>query len=110
MNRRDFLKTVGAVGGSTLIGGSVHAAESPASTEFMSVLVDTTRCIGCRSCEEACAEANGLPVPDIYSVESEEVFEQRRSPSVTQYSVINRFDGPEEDIFVIGTRQFRSKR
>jgi Fe-S-cluster-containing dehydrogenase component len=66
----------------------------------MSVLVDTTRCIGCRSCEEACAEANGLPVPDIYSVESEEVFEQRRSPSVTQYSVINRFDGPEEDIFV----------
>jgi Fe-S-cluster-containing dehydrogenase component len=100
VNRRDFLKTVGVVGGSALLGGSVEADESQASTEFMSVLVDTTRCVGCRSCEEACAEANGLPVPDIYSLESERVLEQPRNTSVTQYSVINRFDGVEGDVFV----------
>ena len=100
MNRRDFLKTVGVAGSATLLGDSADAAQGSASTEFMSVLVDTTRCIGCRGCEEACAEANGLPVPDIYSADSEDVFEQSRTPSVTQFSVVNRFDGQEEDIFV----------
>ena len=100
MDRRGFLKTLGAVGGSTLLGDSVYAAQSRASTEFVGVLVDTTRCIGCRTCEEACATANGLPVPDIYSADSESVFEQRRTPSVTQYSVVNRFEGEEDDVFV----------
>ena len=33
-------------------------------TEFVSVLVDTTRCIGCRDCEVACAVQNDLPVPE----------------------------------------------
>jgi Fe-S-cluster-containing dehydrogenase component len=27
-------------------------------------LVDLTRCIGCRKCEQACAEVNHLPQPD----------------------------------------------
>jgi Fe-S-cluster-containing dehydrogenase component len=100
MNRRDFLKTVGVVGGSTLLGGSAEAAKSQSSREFMSVLVDTTRCIGCRTCEAACAEANGLPVPDVDSLESEEVLLQRRNTSVTQYSVINWFEKDGEDIYV----------
>ena len=103
MNRRGFLKTVasaaGTAGGSLLLGSPARAKESRAATELMGVLVDTTRCIGCRSCEEACAEENGLPVPDIDSTGWDDVFEERRNPSVTQYSVVNRFGGDEE-IFV----------
>ena len=103
MNRRGFLKTVasaaGTAGGSLLLGSPARAKESRAATELMGVLVDTTRCIGCRSCEEACAEENGLPVPDIDSAGWDDVFEKRRDPSVTQFSVVNRF-GNDEDIYV----------
>ena len=100
MNRRDFLKTVGAVGSSALLGDSAAAEGSRSDTELMGVLVDTTRCIGCRSCEEVCAETHGLPIPDIDSVESSDVLLERRTPSVTQYSVINMFEGEEDDIYV----------
>ncbi len=99
MDRRDFLKTIGIAGASTLLGDSADAAASQSDTEFVGVLNDTTVCIGCRSCEEACAEANGLPVPDIDSAGWDDVFEEYRNPSVTQFSVVNRFGGDEE-IFV----------
>jgi Fe-S-cluster-containing dehydrogenase component len=99
MDRRDFLKTIGIAGASTLLGDSADAAASQSDTEFLGVLNDTTVCIGCRSCEEACAEANGLPVPDIDSEGWDDVFEEYRNPSVTQFSVVNRF-GDDEEIFV----------
>jgi Fe-S-cluster-containing dehydrogenase component len=103
MDRRGFLKgflnTISIVGGSSLLGSSVRADESRADTEFMGVLVDTTLCVGCRTCEEACAQANGLPVPDIESPGWEDVFDYQRNPSVTQFSVVNRFDSTEE-VFV----------
>jgi formate dehydrogenase iron-sulfur subunit len=100
MNRRDFLKTMGAVGSSALLCDSAAAEASRSDTEFVGVLVDTTRCIGCRTCEEVCAETNGLPIPDIDSAESDNVFLERRNPSVTQYSVINMFEGDGDDVFV----------
>jgi formate dehydrogenase iron-sulfur subunit len=70
MDRRTFLKGVGtgiaaAVPGSSLLTGSLEAKEVAAGKEFMGVLVDTVRCVGCRSCEAACAETNALPIPDI---------------------------------------------
>jgi Fe-S-cluster-containing dehydrogenase component len=103
MDRRGFLKsflnTVSVAGGATLLPGSAQARGTPANTELMGVLVDTTLCVGCRTCEEACAKANDLPVPDIESPGWEDVFDHRRSPSVTQFSVVNRFDEPEE-VFV----------
>jgi Fe-S-cluster-containing dehydrogenase component len=103
MDRRGFLKgllnTMSVAGGTALLGTSVRAEESEAGTEFMGVLSDTTLCIGCRGCEEACAEANGLPIPDIDSPGWDDVFEESRRPTVTQFSVVNRF-GDDEEIFV----------
>jgi Fe-S-cluster-containing dehydrogenase component len=103
MDRRGFLKTfagaLGTVGGSALFGGIARAEGTTSDTELKGVLVDTTRCIGCRGCEEACAEANDLPVPDIDSAESYAVFDEVRNPSVTQFSVVNSF-GEDEEIFV----------
>ena len=53
MNRREFLITVGAAG-TAFAGRPADATSAPSTEEFVGVLVDTTRCIGCRACEQAC--------------------------------------------------------
>jgi Fe-S-cluster-containing dehydrogenase component len=98
MNRRDFLKCMGTVASCTLAGGRSEAAATQDAGDTYGVLVDTTECIGCRACEEACAEANGLPIPD---TDDYSVFRQWRDTSETQWSVVNRFETAEgEEIFV----------
>jgi Fe-S-cluster-containing dehydrogenase component len=96
MDRREFLKSLGVAASCSLVGKRARAHD-PGGTEFVGVLVDTTECIGCRSCEEACAEEHGLPVPD---TDDESVFEKRREPSVTRYTVVNRFQPGDDEIFV----------
>jgi len=82
MDRRSFLKAV---------------SFGIASDDFVAVLVDTTRCIGCRSCEEACAEAHHLPIPD---VSDDSVFKKRRQISTSQLTVVNRYRTEKGDVFV----------
>ena len=53
MKRRNFFRLAG-VAGLTFAGKSASAQETEIKKEFVGVLVDTTRCIGCRSCEVAC--------------------------------------------------------
>lgn len=100
MDRRSFLKTVGAVGvasGTALAGSESRAAGSPAATqEFSGVLVDTTRCVGCRTCEESCAEANKLPDPN---TGDDSVLEGFRETSPSNWSVINRFKTSKGEVF-----------
>ena len=52
-NRRLFLKSAGAAG-LALASAPAHAARA-SDPNTPAVLVDTTRCIGCRGCELACA-------------------------------------------------------
>ena len=63
MNRRDLFKVLGVAAGTTACARSARAAEPPPSVadgaDPVGVLVDTTRCIGCRMCEFGCAHANG---------------------------------------------------
>jgi Fe-S-cluster-containing dehydrogenase component len=54
--------------------------------ETMAVLVDTTKCLGCRMCERACAQANGLPDPPT------EVPPGERQTSPEQWTVCTRFE------------------
>ncbi|MGE5235086.1 MAG: 4Fe-4S dicluster domain-containing protein [Acidobacteriota bacterium] len=56
--------------------------------------MDTTKCIGCRKCEWACNQANGLPVQPLDSFEDTSVFAGMRRPDVGHYTVVNRFPGP----------------
>ena len=89
MDRRDCLKTLCVAAGSTLVGKNLAAqavSRPTTATETMAVLVDTTKCLGCRMCEWACAEANGLPKPD-----SEVDLSQERTTTPTQWTVCNRF-------------------
>ncbi len=104
MNRRDFFKAAGLIGSSMALGTSLHAEEkrggstanAAADDEFVGVLVDTTRCIGCHSCEIACAEAHNLPAPDL----SDEALAQTRDTSTTQYTVVNKFETDVGEVFV----------
>jgi len=95
MDRRDFIKS--GIGTGVLLLTSKKSARADIKKEFFGILVDTTRCIGCRSCEEACASAHGLPVPDIYD---ESVFEKERKTSETQWTVVNRYDTEKGTIYV----------
>jgi formate dehydrogenase iron-sulfur subunit len=97
MDRRCFLKTSGAIGATLACGSGAAAAETPAPKEFVGVLVDTTRCIGCRACEVACGQANGMLVPD---VEKDAALEKERTTSEKQWMVVNRYKTEKGDVFV----------
>jgi len=66
MQRRSLLKTIGVAGASLVVGRNLHAQEtgSGGASEAMGILVDTTKCLGCRMCERACAEEHALPEPE----------------------------------------------
>jgi len=94
MNRRTFLK-VGAVAGASSLTGCASVPREPNKVnEDFAVLVDLTKCVGCRTCESACAEANGLPEP----VQDEA--DGRRETSATQYQVVNRVETSKGDVYV----------
>jgi formate dehydrogenase iron-sulfur subunit len=102
IDRRSFLKVLGggiagAASGSILAPRTLRANGTENPTEFVGVLVDTTRCVGCRTCEAACAEANHLPAPDI---SDESVFEKERQTTVTQWTVVNRYKTEKGEVFV----------
>ncbi|MBE0569746.1 MAG: 4Fe-4S dicluster domain-containing protein [Deltaproteobacteria bacterium] len=109
-SRRQFLKWAG------LASGGVFAARAAASVkagvpadqaaqadvEFYGLLIDTTKCIGCRACEEACNSHNKLPEPDV-SFSSESVFETVRDTTEKAWLVVNRFadeKAPDKELFV----------
>jgi len=97
MNRREFLKVTGAAGATLAASGAQAEPPKKDDTEFVGVLVDTTRCIGCRSCESACSQQHGLPVPDI---ENDGALEAKRNTSERQRTVVNRYETDEGPVFV----------
>jgi formate dehydrogenase iron-sulfur subunit len=89
MNRRDVMRFFGAAAGAALCTRQAEAEEpgtAAGTDDPVGVLVDTTRCIGCRSCEFACAQANGLPEPAADTVPSPE-----RDMSTTQRTVVKGY-------------------
>ena len=95
MNRRTFVQTLGVAGASVLPMHGGHAEQELPPKEFVGVLVDTTRCVGCRTCEMTCAETHGFPPPN----PDEVVFESERSPSVTQWTLVNRYQTDKGEVF-----------
>jgi len=91
ISRRSFFRLAGATAG----GGLAMNAQARPTTEddrLPGVLVDTTRCVGCRACEAACAEANDLPAP----AEGDLVLLKRRDTSTTSFTVVNKSDVPAD--------------
>jgi len=103
MDRRTFLKRlgIGMAGmtcGGVLAPGKLNAQEGAGEKEFLGILIDTTRCIGCRSCELACAETYDLPIPDI---EDDSVFEKERRTTETQWTIVNRYETDKGTVYAV---------
>jgi len=105
ITRRKFLSVslAGAAAGAlTASGQALGAGNFTGYPEGMGVLVDLTRCIGCRTCEAACNEEQGLPEPakpfDDMSV-FDEVYHggQKRRTDENAYTVVNRYDQEKGD-------------
>jgi len=90
LNRRNMLKIAGAAGaGAALTGGALASATTRgAAKSAVGVLVDTTRCVGCRACEAACSEANALAAPE--KPGDDTVFAARRRTGPTSFTVVNK--------------------
>ena len=94
MKRRDFLKGCMACGAAATLGVSGKAwgiGPFEGYPEGMGVLVDLTRCVGCRSCEAACNKEQNLPAPDV-PFDDKSVFQEKRRPTEKAYTVVNRYD------------------
>ncbi len=104
VSRRKFLAWMGGAGLSTAVGNkafagsNVHFEGYPGS---FGVLHDTTLCVGCRSCEEACNKVNDLPQPEKPFKELTVLDEKRRTDSAA-YTVVNKYESsknPETPVF-----------
>ena len=100
MKRRDFLATVGGACAAGVAAGRAEASSSPHAhvKDPLGVLIDATKCIGCRKCEWACNQANSLPVQPLPTFEDKSVFKEMRRPDAGHYTVVNQFEGaPDSD-------------
>src|SRR5581483_1772420 len=90
ISRRTLLKTVGVAGATMAVGTGAAKAAAPAGArdEFRGMLIDTTKCIGCRTCEVACAQSKGLPAPDLSPAQ----VDAHRTTSATALTVVNRYE------------------
>ena len=68
MKRRSFLG-LAAAAGLTAATKAVASNAPQSQTDPYGLLIDLSACEGCRMCEYACAEANGLPEPEDVDLE-----------------------------------------
>lgn len=99
--RRDFLKTSGLIG-TALASSPLHPAKAEPknvlSPDRMGVLVDTTVCVGCRSCEWACKVAHGRPTRPLEDYEDRSVYQKSRRPDREAVTVVNEYRQEEGSV------------
>lgn len=89
LDRRGFLKLAGASGAAAALTAATPAqAKASAARKTPALLIDTSKCIGCRACEAACTEVNGQPAPD--KCGDPTVFDTDRPLSPDRYTIVNR--------------------
>jgi len=100
ITRRKFLSVSlagAAVGALSASGQALGAGNFMGYPEGMGVLVDLTRCIGCRTCEAACNREQHLPEPAL-PFDDMSVFDeihhggQKRRTDENAFTVVNRYD------------------
>jgi formate dehydrogenase iron-sulfur subunit len=104
LSRRRFLKISGLMAAASLVDRDLkaQAGESrPGLAEPFGCLVDTTLCVGCRKCEQACNQRNRLAAPKS-SFEDMSLLDRERRMDETSYTVVNRYHrrGAEPPAFV----------
>ncbi len=97
MKRRTFLAMLGSAGAASAVtlpawsGSQTQKSGDPAG-----VLIDTTRCLGCQTCEAACAEANGLPEPAPNDTNNSSL----RQTTTTQLTAVQTFKTDKGEVYV----------
>jgi len=102
ISRRKFLGSIGAAIGAGTSGALTKAYGSTNKhfkgyPESFGVLHDTTKCIGCRKCEQACNEVNQLDKPE-KTFDDLTVLDQKRRTGESSYTVVNKFEN-KPDVF-----------
>ncbi len=96
IDRRNFFKVLGVTGVTFALGKKAQAKPATEGvTEFRAVLYDSTRCVGCQTCESSCAEEHGLPQPEDYP----EVGVVRKT-NENQRTVVNVYDTSKGEVYV----------
>jgi Fe-S-cluster-containing dehydrogenase component len=94
LSRRGFLRVAAITGSTAAVGATASRARAAgadhAGEDECAMLVDTTVCAGCRGCEAACSEANGLPPP----AADVDVLKERRDTGPEAFTVVNGTEGP----------------
>ena len=104
MHRRKFLSLLGGAGVASTVGATTAKAASTASfdgyPDAMGVLHDSTRCIGCRKCEQGCNTVNNFPKPE-KPFSDLSVLDTKRRTNATTHTVVNKYNvaGLEHPIF-----------
>lgn len=100
-NRRNFLKTVTLIG-ATATGISSRSTKAATPEKIIAnargVLVDTTVCIGCRSCEWACKDSHGLRSDPLSTYSDRSIFKKKRRPDEHALTVVNEYDNPHNHL------------
>ena len=109
ITRRKFLAGSAAGGAAMMMTPAKKALAAGSFEGFpegMGVLVDFTRCVGCRTCEAACNKEQNLPAPD-KPFNDPSVFDeihhggQKRRTTEKAYTVVNRYqpEGSDEPLY-----------
>ena len=96
--RRKFLQYTGVAAGASLLLGpnnSFGGVAKKDNSQQYAMLNDTTRCIGCQACEEACTEKNDFSSPDT----KPEIGTQRNTDT-DRLTVVNAYDTDKGEVFV----------
>jgi formate dehydrogenase beta subunit len=97
LNRRQFIKLAGlGLGGALLSTRSVKASGGGDAENGVAMLYDTTMCVGCKACQNACKNWNGNPAePDPSGL-----FDAPLELSGDTWTLIQLYEGDGERSFV----------
>jgi Fe-S-cluster-containing dehydrogenase component len=96
IDRRNFFRVIGVTGAALTIGkDTIATPKNENEIEFNGILYDSTRCVGCQTCEYSCAEANHLPEP----VDAPEIGVLRKTDE-SRRTVINGYNTSKGEVYV----------
>ena len=100
--RRKFLQYTGIAASASLLLGpddTMGGIAKMDNSQQYAMLNDTTRCIGCQACEEACTEKNCFPGPD-----TKPEADNQRSTGTEALSVVNAYSTKKKGIVFAKTQ------